>query len=194
MKARRRPSPAAGRFAGSHQALKRRRRWLLQRHFRASIRESQSADQLRGIAADFGARRGLDQLLWAHDRFRTSGMDPSRGHGDPVRPRRRRHLRVGSTTATLRLPILSQFQPNRLGKRAPRRRHGRQEVRFGIADFRAFVECLDRCRSEGETPTIFGRPRIPLSGGYLLCTRHEWSTQQSWASPGSGQDRHGRRS
>jgi K+-transporting ATPase ATPase A chain len=154
--------PRPGRFAGSHQALKRRRRRLLQRQFRASIRESQSADQLCGIAADLGARRGLDQLLWAHDRFRTSGMDPSRGHGG---------LFALGVSAVYALeargnPALAfgQAEPNPVGQVAGNM-EGKQ-VRFGIAASALFAN-VSTASSDGAVNSMHDS-FMPLSGGILL--------------------------
>jgi K+-transporting ATPase ATPase A chain len=155
--------PRPGRFAGSHQALKRRRRRLLQRQFRASIRESQSADQLCGIAADLGARRGLDQLLWAHDRFRTSGMDPSRGHGGLFA------LGVSSIYALEARgnPALAfgQFEPNAVGQEVGGNMEGK-EVRFGIAASALFAN-VSTASSDGAVNSMHDS-FMPLSGGILL--------------------------
>ena len=74
-----------GRLADRHQDARHQRRRLLQRQRRASLRESDGAQQSRADAADLRARRRPHQRLRPHGRRPAPGLGGLRRHGRDVR-------------------------------------------------------------------------------------------------------------
>jgi len=84
-----------GRFADRHQDARHQWRRLLQRERRPSVRESDSAFQLRADGLDLCDRRGADQRVRPHGRQRAAGLGGVRRHGRAVPRRHTRDLLGG---------------------------------------------------------------------------------------------------
>ena len=111
------PAARARRLAGRHQAARHQRRRLLQRQFRASLREPDAALELPRDAVDPGHRRRAVHHLRPDGGRRAPGLGGARRHDDPARRPCSRSRSSPSNRAT-------RFS-SRPG-RVRRRQHGRQ--------------------------------------------------------------------